>query len=79
MRVAFYDPQADLSMRFNIDAKFVVMHCEMIATEAISYVASLDKDKIFILLDSKSALMRLTWLPSNIRVISIAYNILDTI
>lgn len=77
---AFFDPQIDICMQFKIEVDLSIMHCELIAlSEALSYVATLDRNKCIVLSDSKSALLHLARLPSRIRGHPIAYNILDSI
>ncbi|XP_045761310.1 uncharacterized protein LOC123864731 [Maniola jurtina] len=77
---AIFDPQAEISMKFKIESNINIMHTELIAiSECLSYILSLEGDKFVILSDSKSALLHLARLTSNIRGYPIAYDILDSI
>lgn len=77
---AFFDPQLGLHARFKIDSNISIMHSELIAiSESLSYVFSIDSSRFVILSDSKSALLHLAKLNSNVRSHPIAYSILDSI
>lgn len=77
---AFYDPQAEIRIKFQIEANISTMHSELIAiSEALSYALSVDHSNFVILSDSKSALAHLARISSNIRGLPIAFNILESI
>lgn len=51
---AIYDPQANITIKFNITSTVSIMYCELIAiAEALSYASSVDSNKIVILSDKK--------------------------
>lgn len=65
---AVFDPQAEITLKFSIDEYISIMHIEMLAIlEALSLILSYSKKKFVILSDSKSGLLHLARLTSDIR------------
>ncbi|XP_073952992.1 uncharacterized protein [Choristoneura fumiferana] len=77
---AFFDPQLNISKQFNLDSRICIMRAELIAIyEALLYAQTIEKSKVVILSDSRSALQHLAQCVSGSRGMPVAYDVIKLI